>query len=491
MKLLISLFICIGSFSCLAQDSVQFVFNERIDLNNTYHDGGLKTIYWNNGVLSLGYCNDSASRRGMTLSYFDTLGNVVWNRNYFYPFNDTTHLYGVDLHIINDSSLYVAGIIHSGYINTDNSTINYEQFLARFNAQGDSLFFHFLPGPGRTLPLHFLQTETHGLLLFSQHATDVYSTDFSHPVYRINASETLDTLFEYFSPLKYTYQLFQHDHKFYIGGTRRTSSSSSYHYKVFVDVFDSTFTPVANWNPSTTLNEEFKHLFVWQDHLYISSLVTAYIPGNGNAYYRNQIAGIDAGNYTNAVNFGSFYFFDGYGIPVVISDSLLVISHRQGGLHTLFFVDSTENVRVFHSGHPPYGTLLFYTYDEGRMVSTPDGKLIGTGAFFSNPGEYDDHWIFMTTDLRKYFLESTTGLSELNSQGLNAYPVPFSSELTVCRTEAISATIQLIDLNGKCVLERTIDEKVQKIVTDELPAGNYLLRLTENGITKNASVLKE
>jgi hypothetical protein len=157
----------------------------------------------------------------------------------------------------------------------------------------------------------------------------------------------------------------------------------------------------------------------------------------------------------------------------------------------LFFIDSAENVREFHSGHPPYATQLFYVYYEGGMISTPDGKLIGVGGFTTNPGETDDHWVFMTTDLRKYVPESTAGLDEINRQELNTYPVPFSSELTIHREKDFPAVIQLLDLSGKCILEKPIDQRIEKIPTDGLSAGTYLLRLHENGIQKNMPVVKE
>lgn len=493
MKLLISLFICVSTFNCLAQDTLQFDFNKRIDLNSGYHDGGYKTLYWNQKILTLGYCRDSSSRRGLSLSYLDTLGNVIWNRNYFYPFNDTTHLSGYDIHVINDSLFYVAGNATSVLYDWGTSPIDYDLFLAKFNQQGDSLFFHFLPGEGKDFPVNFLKTESNDLLLLSIQTTqynDLLSMNTKSFIYKVNATETLDTLLEYYSDLKLPNQLFQYDHKYYIGGTRKTNATS-YYYKVYIDVFDTNFTPVANLNPSTTLNEEFKQLFVWQNKLYISSLVTAYEPPNANAFYKNQIACFETGSYTDTVSFGPFSFINDFNPPVVITDSLLVVPHRKGGYHTLFFVDSSGIVRELMGGYPPYATLLFYNYSDGQFATMPGGKIIGIGSFFNNSGEFDDHWVFLTTDVRTYLPESTAGYQELTNEEFSAYPVPFSSELTICRSEAVSATIQLIDLNGKCVLERTIDEKVQKIKTDELPAGTYIFKLAEKGITKEVKVLKE
>ncbi|MGV3611458.1 MAG: T9SS type A sorting domain-containing protein [Fluviicola sp.] len=495
MKLIISFLICFTTFSSLAQDSVQFVFNKRIDLNNGSDDVGLKTFYWNDGILGLGEFRDSSSRIGVALSYLDTQGNVIWNRSYFYPLNDTTHLDGFSIHLINDSSFYLAGLATDLLpLSTETSPIDYDLFLAKFNGQGDSLFFHFFPGEGKELPVNFLKTQSNDLLLFTYRADSeanlFYDLNLTSCIYRVNATETLDTILEYSSSLKSPGQLLEYDHNYYIGGTRKTALSN-YHVKVFIDVFDANFIPVTTINPSITLNEYFNNLFLWQNKLYLSSLITAYSNTNSNAFYKNQIACLENGFYTDTVSFGPLSFINNFKKTVVINDSLVVTPHKNGGHHTLFFVDSSLTVREFAAGYPPYGTLLFHNYFEGEFAATPDGQIIGIGKFGTNQGEDDDHWIFLSTDVRTYLPESTAGQNELSNAGFTSYPVPFSSELTIQRREDIPATIQLIDLNGKCILEQSISKKTEKIATRDLPAGPYFFRLNENGVIQNATIIKE
>lgn len=488
MKLLISLFI-FTSFTSLAQsqDSIQFVFNKRVDLNNGYHDGGGQALYWNHGILNLGYCYDSTGKAGMTLSYLDTLGNIIWNRNYFCPLNDTTPLYGFDIQEVTDSLFYVVGAINPG----STADTDYDLFLAKFDQQGDSLFFHFFPSAGMTYPIDFLKNTSGDIFILSKKGIDVNDLNNTLCVYRVNAGETLDTLLEYSASLKVPYQLFEHDHRYYIGGTKRTSSSSNYHLKVFIDVFDIDFNFLTTWDPSTTLNEEFLGIFSWRDKLHISAYVTAYDPSNTNPFYQNKIACIETGNYSNSVSFGTLSFIHYFGEPVVINDSLLVVTHGNGGVHSLYFVDSNLHVRRFASGYPPYGTLLFYNYFDTRCTAKPGGQLIGTGNFSWNPGEYNDHWFYLTTDLRSYLPESTAGYHQLQNEELGVYPVPFSSELTIIRTENTPAIVQIMNLSGQCILTQLIDGRAARIATDELPVGTYLFRLIENGITKEVKVLKE
>lgn len=61
------------------------VFNNRLDINTDEPDAGMKTIFWNNGLLTLDYCFDSVYKEGICLSFVDTTGNLIWKKIFFHP----------------------------------------------------------------------------------------------------------------------------------------------------------------------------------------------------------------------------------------------------------------------------------------------------------------------------------------------------------------------------------------------------------------------
>ena len=78
-----------------------------------------------------------------------------------------------------------------------------------------------------------------------------------------------------------------------------------------------------------------------------------------------------------------------------------------------------------------------------------------------------------------------TGIEEVRSAsaGLRAFPNLANTTLHVqLDNQVTNGTLSLVDMNGKIVLSQAINGSSVQINISSLTAGNYILRLVENGI---------
>lgn len=95
-----------------AQSPLTYVFNQRNDLFSQKADAGLIAKGWNDGILYAGFCqNDNVTKQGITLSFFDTLGNMIWKKIFFIP--EYTYLSVSRLLTLNNAGFYLAGSVYS------------------------------------------------------------------------------------------------------------------------------------------------------------------------------------------------------------------------------------------------------------------------------------------------------------------------------------------------------------------------------------------
>src|SRR6185295_11166995 len=94
-----------------AQLPIDYIFNNRDDIFLHKNDSGIKPLYWNNGILYLGFCVKPNSQYGMTLTFCDTLGNINWKKTFFNPAYSV--LQGNDIVAFNNSGFYVGGVLRS------------------------------------------------------------------------------------------------------------------------------------------------------------------------------------------------------------------------------------------------------------------------------------------------------------------------------------------------------------------------------------------
>src|SRR5438128_310714 len=94
-----------------AQQVPSFVFNTRHDAFPNQYDQGIKPMFWNDGVVFLGFCADTGlTQNGMTVTFYDTVGNLHWSHTFFS--NDYDIIQGNDMIALDDNSFYVTGIAY-------------------------------------------------------------------------------------------------------------------------------------------------------------------------------------------------------------------------------------------------------------------------------------------------------------------------------------------------------------------------------------------
>ncbi len=72
------------------------------------------------------------------------------------------------------------------------------------------------------------------------------------------------------------------------------------------------------------------------------------------------------------------------------------------------------------------------------------------------------------------------------------YPNPINSVLNIELKDLSKSTeIQLYDVKGKVVLEKYIDSRNERIITEKLPKGIYFLRINNNSKSVVKKIIKK
>lgn len=171
-------------------------------------------------------------------------------------------------------------------------------------------------------------------------------------------------------------------------------------------------------------------------------------------YYRYNKAGSD----TASIIVGLYKYDTGTGTRKTVAAGTLNIGESTSG-----------------TAYVPFDIDL--TYIEGF---NPDSMLmyIATGPLAINSGTVGTElWI---DDLA---FVGTVGIDELASplKNLRVYPQPASRDLNFSFNldRPLQLEARLLDINGKLVLTRSIEDKRGQLDVAALPAGNYLLHITD------------
>ena len=128
--------------------------------------------------------------------------------------------------------------------------------------------------------------------------------------------------------------------------------------------------------------------------------------------------------------------------------------------------------------NPPILYNNSFPYPNIATVTVPCGSLEA----YSAPTSY---WNMLFTDRIEEDCDGETGLEDLNAVDISFFPNPTSGKVTF--NQAIER-IELIDLAGKTL--KTY-ENVSEINIEQLPAGVYYLRLTNNEKQTLRKLIKE
>jgi hypothetical protein len=83
-------------------------------------------------------------------------------------------------------------------------------------------------------------------------------------------------------------------------------------------------------------------------------------------------------------------------------------------------------------------------------------------------------------------VDASLSIGEINDNDFKMYPNPANSWLTIQLEQPINAKISIYDLNGRLVIENSIQTEISSFAVDSLQAGTYLISITSNNnlITK-------
>jgi len=451
----------------ISNAQINEVFNIDNDVNSGQFDSGIKPFYWNNGILVLGFCYDAdLIYEGLALSFYDTLGNVVWNKVYFNE--EVGHIQGNDICYFDNSSFYVTGITLKDTVNET------DIFIAKFNANGDSIFYKYFPNTLYTFPFQILPYAQDTLLVFSaekNHSDDVYVR---------NTFTKFDTLGNTISvmntemSLETGKQILLGENYIFLGGNRRTSPTDNFNVKAFVKVLDYELNYIGYMVPPYILNSWFIGLNLIKGKVYLTSYE------EHSYYFYNQVrvtkfSDINVPGRDTSALVGPA---DPYAVVyrAVNNGCTFIIQ-----MDSLYFYDLDLNYICSQSLNPPIGEYSGLS----ELSLTSSNKIIGTGKSQpENVASTSNHWVFLTVPFTDFLCENCPTnieiINEVCDINYEIYPTVFNSEINVIDNKCSGrvSTIQLYNLLGNCIFEDRFDCKI-RINCSEFESGTYVLRILD------------
>ena len=459
-----------------------YTFNQREDINAGMNDYGNKITFWNSGLLTLGYCWDTTYNQGISLTYSDTLGNLIWKKNIYHQ--TSSILQGNDIISLNNYSFYLTGITYSDSVN------QYDGFLAKFDSNGDSIFYKYYSDIGTNWPTQLYQKSTDSLFILTNWKTNYNDVYNKYSIWAIDTTgNNIDTVFQSPTTLKQADQILKKGARYYIGGTTRTSASSSFNSKVFIDVLNLNFNPLTTWNPSTTLNERFEKIFEWNNKLYFSSEVSVSVPTSANDYWQVRIKQIDepSGITLNSLDIGPpNLFWTVSSNPVLIDNTKFAIINNNEIQNYCFIIDSSLTPICISNLWANYVSYSGY-WAPGSITLTPGKKIAGTGYVSSFLGYTLDHWLYITENIETFYIDSCSNFLEINESNNRLssfimYPNPANDvvHLEYQLPENISqSTVNVYNYAGMLLKSFTIYGNTGKTTQNvaELSNGFYIFNI--------------
>lgn len=449
---------------------ISYTFNNRDDISYNGADSGIKTFPWNNGILYLGFCYDSLmSKEGFSITFYDTIGTKLWSKVYY---SDLYYIYQAnDIITFNNSSFYIGGIVYKDSIN------QIDRFFAKFDANGDSVFTKI-----------YSETEQNWLIDMDLFSSDTIlflcaKTLNDADPYTKTVICKVDTFgniaFTYESPnrLYVPQQILKATDDIYVGGIRTINLSGNLGYivKVFIDMYNNDLSLDCILNPSTTTNEYFSRMFIKNNELYLARDVTVFNPPNQNLFYQCRLSRMSLDGFIwKSANFGPANFDGATGSFLSIDSNLLVVQIYSN----LYFVDDNLNL-LFESND-----LCFPDFNKtfGGISILPNKMIAGTGFFFQDTISSQDHWNFLTENIKQYVLNNTMKVYEYKNINtlLLVYPNPATNTLTLNLSQLQklqNTTVSIYDIQSKQLLHQNINEVQTQLDISAFVKGIYIIKV--------------
>lgn len=133
-------------------------------------------------------------------------------------------------------------------------------------------------------------------------------------------------------------------------------------------------------------------------------------------------------------------------------------------------------------GYGQIGTLHFVVIDNIAGKVTADEITLG----FESARAIDVTGTELSLEATESVVDITLNADAQSSPQFVIYPNPVSEQVLFVTTPLQAATVTLVDITGKTVLEAQVSG--QRINLPELPAGQYILRIVQDGLSHNQSI---
>jgi hypothetical protein len=90
-----------------------------------------------------------------------------------------------------------------------------------------------------------------------------------------------------------------------------------------------------------------------------------------------------------------------------------------------------------------------------------------------------------------FFNNEGASIPEEQTHGVQAYPNPFSDNITLCTTEVPMNSIQVFGLDGTLLMEDSPNSKAYNINLSNVPTGIYFIRISLANSTETLRIIKE
>lgn len=164
-------------------------------------------------------------------------------------------------------------------------------------------------------------------------------------------------------------------------------------------------------------------------------------------------------------------------------------SNTSAGNYTLHVTDAAITTTIA-SYQAPLNTLAL----SGQAITVLASGFLNTANNSNGPAF--GLWVALPTGGNLVPLPALTptitGLSNLESLNnlINVYPNPFSEKLTLMNEATSGIQMELFSLEGRKLLSATVDAVQTEFITNELPQGIYILKVSDSKSTFNTKLIK-
>ena len=477
--ILCSLFLAIWAGFARSQDSIPVIYNYMDDAAQGAPDWGDDLIVFNGDILVMGNAFfEEQWCYGITLTCYDTTGAKLWTKIHTDP--RFPEYQGNRIVSIDDHSFYIGGIMD------ESNATPWGRFVARYNQQGDTIFFKTYPDPLDNFVVDLAKYSEDTLMMLSARHDASWGDYWQTQIELLDTNGNILQSASYEPDLNGPNQIFRFHDQLYVGGTYGTDTGWYANVKVFINRYDLNLNHLGWSSPSLTINEYFENFCSLGDQLYLTSSITTFFPPDPRNYYRSYLSLITPdGTPLFSTFFGPGYIADPLDPKTVnVGDSILascvVMEYCK-----IYFHDKDLN------------PLCEYIIDRlvtpmdlafnNKMAFVPPDKLAGTGmiAILTHPPEVvQDPWNFLTGDVLTHVFTNciyveAPDLSIKRTNLFEVFPTLASDLITIrCRKpDPGQISIKVYDLDGRLCMEETFHSEIQ-IDLGGLRGGFYLLRLS-------------